>query len=303
MLGKMFIESLARVRVEVAIASEYRYSNPISSNGTLVIAISQSGETADTLAGLRLAKMNGSSVISLVNVMSSTIARESHGVMPLMAGPEIGVASTKAYTAQVVALYLFAIQLAKAKNTINQESEQNIITAINTLPELLANTLQLTKNSVKETAELFSAANSTAFLGRQGEHVTALEGSLKLKEIAYINSFGYASGEFKHGPIALVTNQLPIICMCVHGTMYDKMISNIQEVYARKGRIIIVTDKTDKTIDQLSDNIFPVLKTSEELLQPVLSILPLQLYAYYVATNRKCDVDQPRNLAKSVTVE
>ncbi|TVR41288.1 MAG: glutamine--fructose-6-phosphate transaminase (isomerizing) [Planctomycetota bacterium] len=303
LLGKRFLESLARIHVEVDISSEYRYRNPVASGGTLVVAISQSGETADTLASLRLAKSKFIPVVSLVNVMDSTIARESDGVMPLLAGPEIGVASTKAYTAQVFALYAFALHLARVKGRIDGEQMRRHLDGMRPIPELVAHSLALAEDRVLAAAELFTPANATVFLGRGGEFPTALEGALKLKEISYVHAMGYAGGEFKHGPIALVTPSLPVVCICPRDAMYEKMISNIEEVRARQGRIIAVGDADDDTLAGIADICFPVLRSEDELLQPLLSILPLQRYAYHVARGRNCDVDQPRNLAKSVTVE
>jgi glucosamine--fructose-6-phosphate aminotransferase (isomerizing) len=303
LLGKRFLEQLARVHVEVDISSEYRYRNPVAGGGTLVVAISQSGETADTLAGVRLAKAKFIPVVALVNVVTSTIAREADGVMPLLAGPEIGVASTKAYSAQVLALYLFALQVAKAKGLLTPEAEAAAVAAARVLPKQVADTLALAEDAVSECADLFHSASATVFLGRGGEHPTALEGALKLKEISYVHAFGYAAGEFKHGPIALVTQHLPVVCLCPKDAMYDKMLSNLQEVRARSGRIIAVGDRDDRQLRDLCDHLFPVLTARDELLQPLLSILPLQRYAYHVARRRNCDVDQPRNLAKSVTVE
>jgi glucosamine--fructose-6-phosphate aminotransferase (isomerizing) len=303
LLGKRFLEQLARIHVEVDISSEYRYRNPVASGGTLVVAISQSGETADTLAGLRLARAKFIPVVALVNVVTSTIARESNGVMPLLAGPEIGVASTKAYTAQVLALYLFALQVAKAKGLLTPEAEKQAIAAARALPEQVAATLREAEEEVVEAADLFASAQATVFLGRLGEHPTALEGALKLKEIAYVHAIGYPAGEFKHGPIALVTQHLPVVCLVPKDAMYEKMLSNLQEVRARSGRIITVGQKDDHHLRDLSDHLFGVRQAQDELLQPILSVLPLQRYAYHVARRRDCDVDQPRNLAKSVTVE
>ena len=303
MLGKRFLEQLARIHVEVDISSEYRYRNPVASGGTLVVAISQSGETADTLAGLRLARAKFIPVIGLVNVVTSTIARESNGVMPLLAGPEIGVASTKAYTAQVLALWLFALQVAKAKGLLSAEAERAALRAARDLPQQAERTLRQAEEPVVDAADLFASAQATVFLGRGGEHATALEGALKLKEIAYVHAIGYPAGEFKHGPIALVTQHLPVVCLCPRDAMYEKMLSNLQEVRARSGRIIAVGAGNDHALRDLSDHLFPVEQAGDELLQPILSILPLQRYAYHVARRRDCDVDQPRNLAKSVTVE
>jgi glucosamine--fructose-6-phosphate aminotransferase (isomerizing) len=301
--GKRYLEALARVHVEVDISSEYRYRNPVASGGTLVVAISQSGETADTLAGLRLAKAKFIPVVGLVNTVTSTIARESNGVMPLLAGPEIGVASTKAYTAQLTALHLFALQMAKAKGLLPAAEEARQIAALRNLPDQVSKTLAGCEAAVVETADIFAAASDSVFLGRGGEHPTALEGALKLKEIAYVHASGYPAGEFKHGPIAQVTAKLPVVCMCPRDALREKMLSNIQEVKARSGRIIGVGAGDDRELRDLADLVLPVGKTDDELLQPILSILPLQRYAYHVAVRRKCDVDQPRNLAKSVTVE
>jgi glucosamine--fructose-6-phosphate aminotransferase (isomerizing) len=303
LLGKRFLEQLARIHVEVDISSEYRYRNPVASGNTLVVAISQSGETADTLAGLRLARAKFIPVVGLVNTVTSTIARESNGVMPLLAGPEIGVASTKAYTAQVLALYLFALQVARAKGLLDPAAEAQALAAARALPELAAATLAGAEDAVVEAADLFAAAQATVFLGRGGEHPTALEGALKLKELAYVHAVGYPAGEFKHGPIALVTSHLPVICLCPRDALYEKMLSNLQEVRARAGRVIAVGQAGDRALRDLSDHLFPVARAGEDLLQPLLSVLPLQRYAYHVARRRNCDVDQPRNLAKSVTVE
>ena len=303
LLGKRFLEHLARVHVEVDISSEYRYRNPVAGGDTLVVAISQSGETADTLAGLRLARSKFLPVVSLVNVVTSTIARESNGVMPLFAGPEIGVASTKAYTAQVVALYLFALQMARAKGLLDEEAERAAVAGVVALPDQVASTLATSEGPVAEAAELFSAADATVFLGRAGEYATALEGALKLKEIAYVHAAGYPAGEFKHGPLAVVTSHLPVVCMCPQDATYDKMLSSLQEVRARHGRIIAVGHAGDDALVDLADHVFPVARTADALLQPLMSVLPLQRYAYHVARRRDCDVDQPRNLAKSVTVE
>ena len=303
LLGKRYLEQLARVHVEVDISSEYRYRNPVASGDTLVVVISQSGETADTLESMRMAKAKFLPVVGLVNVVTSTIAREANGVMPLFAGPEIGVASTKAYTAQVLALYLFALQVAKAKGLLPLEEERKAIASMRALPDLARRTLAEAEPAIIEAADIFSAAEATVFLGRLGEHPTALEGALKLKEIAYVHAIGYPAGEFKHGPIALVTQHLPVVCICPKDAMYEKMLSNLQEVKARAGRVIAVGDGSDRHLQDVADVVFPVVTSPEPLLQPILSILPLQRYAYHVAIRRDCNVDQPRNLAKSVTVE
>ncbi|MHC5068107.1 MAG: glutamine--fructose-6-phosphate transaminase (isomerizing) [Planctomycetota bacterium] len=302
-VGKRALEQLARVHVEVDISSEYRYRNPVVGGGTLVVAISQSGETADTLASLRLARSKFIPVVSLVNVVDSTMARESDGVLPLMAGPEIGVASTKAYTAQVLALHLFALQVARAKGRLDDAALAHEIAQCQRLPQLVEQTLKLGEDAVCDAADIFTAAQATVFLGRGGEYVTALEGALKLKEIAYVFATGYAAGEFKHGPIALVSESLPLICMCPDDAMREKNLANIDEVRARAGRIIGVGPGDDHDLAERCDWVFPVPTCGQPLLQPLLSILPLQRYSYHVARNRDCDVDQPRNLAKSVTVE
>ncbi|MFW5830420.1 MAG: glutamine--fructose-6-phosphate transaminase (isomerizing), partial [Planctomycetota bacterium] len=259
LLGKRFLEHFARVHVEVDISSEYRYRNPVASGGTLVVPISQSGETADTLASLRLARSMFMPVIALVNVMDSSIARESDGVMPLLAGPEIGVASTKAYTAQVLALYLFALQLARAKGLLSEAVEASSLTAARELPEQCIQTLALCEEPVRTCAELLRAAHATVFLGRGGKHATAMEGALKLKEIAYVHAMGYAAGEFKHGPIALVTDTLPVVCIVPRDHMYDKMLSNLEEVRARSGRVIAIGSHEDGGLEALSDHLLPVL--------------------------------------------
>jgi glutamine---fructose-6-phosphate transaminase (isomerizing) len=235
--------------------------------------------------------------------VTSTIARESSGVLPLFAGPEIGVASTKAYTAQVVALWLFALQLARAKGLLDDAGERAAVAAALALPAQIRDTLTGCERAVAETAELFAPAEASVFLGRLGEHPTALEGALKLKEIAYVHANGYPAGEFKHGPIALVTSHLPVVCIAPRDDSYEKMLSNLQEVKARHGRLIAVGHADDHELESLCDAVFPVQRTHDALLQPVLSILPLQRYAYHVAKRRGCNVDQPRNLAKSVTVE
>ena len=303
LLAKRFIEHLAGIPVEVEVASEYRYRKPVAIPGGLAVAISQSGETADTLASMRLAKQLGLPAIALVNVVTSTIAREAHGVMPLFAGPEIGVASTKAYTAQVLALYLFALQIAKAKGLLTPVAEAVILEQLRQLPEQVRATLAGCESAVTDAAELFAPADASVFLGRLGEHPTALEGALKLKEIAYIHANGYPAGEFKHGPIALVTATLPVVCLCPQDEAYEKMLSNVQEVRARHGRLIGVGHADDQHLRDLCDHVFPVERAHALAMQPILCILPLQRYAYHVAKRRGCNVDQPRNLAKSVTVE
>ena len=250
-----------------------------------------------------MGKELGAQVVSLVNVENSTIARESHGVLPLLAGPEIGVASTKAYTAQALALYFFALRVAQAKGSVEAATLQCALNAARSLPSQCHATLQECEDEIIAAADLFTPAYSTIFLGRGPEHVSALEGALKLKEIAYIHAEGYPAGEFKHGPIALVTNAMPVVCVAPLGPYYEKMLSNIEEVRARSGRLIAVSQPGDDKLEGLCDHLFPIARTDNELLHPIVSILPLQRYSYHVANRRGCDVDQPRNLAKSVTVE
>jgi glucosamine--fructose-6-phosphate aminotransferase (isomerizing) len=265
------------------------------------MAISQSGETADTLAGIRQAKSQFMKVLSVCNVSASSIARESDACVDMCAGPEIGVASTKAYVAELVVLNLLALHLSRLRWTIDETSEQLVTGELQTLPDKIGKILA-NHDAVLECAERFKDAQHFIFLGRGYDYPTALEGALKLKEISYIHATGYPAGEFKHGPIALVEENLPVVCVATRGELYDKMISNIHEVRARRGKIIAVVTEGDTETQKLADHTIVVPEASDHL-GPILTVVPLQLLAYHVALNRGCDVDKPRNLAKSVTVE
>ncbi len=299
--GKYVIEALARVPVLIDVSSEFRYRNPILDKKTLVVAISQSGETADTLAAVREAKAKGAKVVSIINAVGSSITRESDGVLYIHAGPEIGVASTKAYTAQLSMLYLFALKLAAVHKTLSASETKKIISALRHIPAIY-NKMLRHKEHIAKIAKENSHFGCFLYLGRNLNYPSALEGALKLKEISYIPAEGYAAGEMKHGPIALIDEYRAVVCVAVQSGTYEKMISNIQEILSRKGKIIAIATEGDQTIRDHSHEVFFVPST-HPLLTPLLAVIPLQLFAYYVAVSRGCDVDQPRNLAKSVTVE
>ena len=301
LLGKNYLERFARVATEVDLSSEFRYRNPIAEGDTMVVAISQSGETADTIAGIHEAKAKFCRVLSFVNNTSSTIARDSNAYLDLMAGPEIGVASTKAYTAQLLNLLLYSLLLAGIKWISSKEERKAIFQEIRKLPDQMEQILARA-DEIKAWAPDFKETKDFVFLGRSYNHPTALEGALKLKEISYIHASGYAGGEFKHGPIALITDEVPVVCIAPKTEIYDKMVSNIEEVRARKGKIISIHTEGDTEIPAMSDYSFAIPEC-EDYLTPILAALPLQLLAYYVAVERGCEPDQPRNLAKSVTVE
>jgi glucosamine--fructose-6-phosphate aminotransferase (isomerizing) len=300
LIGKYMIEEMARIPTDVEYASEFRYRNPIVDERTLVIAISQSGETADTLAALLEAKQRGARTLGLVNVVGSTIAREVDGGLYLRCGPEIGVASTKAFTSQVAALALVTMRFARLKDMSLLEGKR-WVAALSALPDQVRGILDRAEE-VKVLAERFADANNALYLGRGVNFPTALEGALKLKEISYIHAEGYPAAEMKHGPIALIDENMPVIVVAPRDAIYGKIVSNVQEVRARGGRIIAITNPGDEEISALADATFIVPETLD-LLTPILTIIPLQLFSYYVAVNRGCNVDQPRNLAKSVTVE
>ncbi len=300
LIGEYMLEEYCRVPVEVEYASEFRYRDPIIQDDNLVIVISQSGETADTLAALREAKRKGATVMGLVNVVGSTIARETHGGTYLHAGPEIGVASTKAFTSQVTALALLTIMIARTK-TMSAEEGRKIVKEMKTLPEKVEAALK-TDAIVKEIAAEFKDKRNFLYLGRGYNYPVALEGALKLKEISYIHAEGYPAAEMKHGPIALIDEDMPVVVIATQDSTYEKIASNIEEVKARRGRVIAVVSEGDTKLDRLVDYTIPIPNTLN-LLQPIVSIIPLQLLAYHIAVMRGCDVDQPRNLAKSVTVE
>ena len=300
LIGEMMIEELCRIPVEVEYASEFRYRNPIVTPRTLCIVISQSGETADTLAAMREAKRRGARTLGLVNVVGSTIAREDDGGIYLHAGPEIGVASTKAFTSQVVALALFTLKLARLRD-LSVARGREIAQALADLPAQIQSILDRA-DEIEALAEEFKRASNFLYLGRGYNFPAALEGALKLKEISYIHAEGYPAAEMKHGPIALIDEMMPVVCIAPHDSVFDKITSNIQEVKARKGRVIAITTRDEASLAGKIDYEFRIPETVD-LLTPILASVPLQLLAYYIAVKRGCNVDQPRNLAKSVTVE
>ncbi len=301
LVGKYILESICAIPVSVDVSSEFRYRDLLINKETLVIAISQSGETADTLAGVRQAKKHGSVVLSLCNVLGSTLTRESDGVIYIHAGPEIGVASTKAYTAQLAALYLFAFYLARIKNIVPQDKINKYLEELRQIPKQQEEILK-GQDRIANLAHRHSHFGSFLYLGRNINFPSALEGALKLKEISYIPAEGYAAGEMKHGPIALIDEYRAVVCVACESKVYEKMVSNLQEIRARKGKIIAIATAGDEKIkEQTKEVIF--IPRCNELFSPLLVALPLQLIAYHIAVKRGCDVDQPRNLAKSVTVE
>jgi len=301
LIGEYMIEEYCRIPVEVEYASEFRYRDPIIKDDNLVIAVSQSGETADTLAALREAKRKGATVMGIVNVVGSSIARETHGGTYIHAGPEIGVASTKAFTSQVTALALLTVMLARAKS-MSAETGRQFIKELRSLSEKVTKALE-TDDTVKRIAEEFKDKRNFLYLGRGYNFPVALEGALKLKEISYIHAEGYPAAEMKHGPIALIDEDMPVVVIATRDSTYEKIISNIQEVKARHGRVIAVVSEGDHSLDNLVDYTIPIPTSNVNFLQPIISIIPLQLLAYHIAVMRGCNVDMPRNLAKSVTVE
>jgi len=301
LIGEYLIEEFARVPVEVEYASEFRYRNPVLSQGDVVIAISQSGETADTLAALKMAKERGALILGICNVVGSSIARETDAGVYTHAGIEIGVASTKAFTAQVTVLTMLAIRLAYRKGTLAEEQYAELISELAGVPEKVR-TILVSHPSIKTVAEKIKDCINALYLGRGILFPVALEGALKLKEISYIHAEGYAAGEMKHGPIALVDDNLPVMVVAPRDNYYEKIVSNIQEVKARKGNIIAVVTEGDTRLKEMADYSIEIPR-SHPAVSPLLSIIPLQLLAYYIAVLRGCNVDQPRNLAKSVTVE
>jgi glucosamine--fructose-6-phosphate aminotransferase (isomerizing) len=301
LVGKYVLEKLAKIQTDVDFSSEFRYREPVLNQNTLVIAISQSGETADTLAGVKMVKENGLEVLSIVNVKDSSIARESDYVLYINAGPEIGVASTKAYTAQILILTLLSLEVGLLRGYVSEEEFQTLRKELNEIPSMIRKVLD--KNAqIKEVADKFLDAKYFMFLGRGVNYPTALEGALKLKEISYIHAIGYAAGEMKHGPLALVDKDLPVVFINPYTSVYEKSINNLEEVKARGGVILSVITEGDEKMKALSDYTFEIPRVNE-LFTPIVSIIPLQLFAYHVAVGRGCDVDKPRNLAKSVTVE
>ena len=300
-IAKYMIEEVARIPVETDLASEFRYRNPIITENTLAIAISQSGETADTLAAIREAGELGATTLGIVNVIESTIARETDGVLYTHAGPEIGVASTKAFTTQLAAVAMLAIKLGRLKGTLDTAGARRLITALREVPAEMEALLQDT-SQYEEIAPTYSRSNSFLFLGRGNQYPIAMEGALKLKEISYIHAEGYAAGEMKHGPIALIDRNMPVVVLSPQNSVYDKTASNMEEVKARGGRIIAIGTEGDQRLSSFAD-VMISLPAIDEFVQPLLSVLAVQLLAYHIADFKGTDVDQPRNLAKSVTVE
>jgi glucosamine--fructose-6-phosphate aminotransferase (isomerizing) len=303
--GKYMIEQLARVPVEVDYGSEYRYRSPIVPNNTLAVVITQSGETADTLAALREAKQEGACSLSICNVVGSMATRETEGTIYTHAGPEIGVASTKAFTSQLVALYLLGLRLGQARGVLSPDASKPHIDALLQLPQLLEQALKLAPE-VEEVAGRFYNRTDFLYLGRGINYPIALEGALKLKEISYIHAEGYPAGEMKHGPIALIDERMPVVTIAPQDAVFEKMIGNMQEVKARGGSVIALTTRGELKLHAILDankDIVLELPKAPQLLTPIVMTIPLQLLAYDIAVRRGCDVDQPRNLAKSVTVE
>ena len=301
LVAEYIIEELCRIPVEVEYASEFRYRNPIVHKGDVIIAISQSGETADTLVALEKAKENGAFIFGIVNAVGSSIARISHAGAYTHAGPEIGVASTKAFTGQLVVLAMMALKIAKEKGTISDARHHALILELADIPEKVDAILKNAKE-IEKIAQIYKNASDFLFLGRGYNFPVALEGALKLKEISYIHAEGYPAAEMKHGPIALVDENLPVVFIATKDTYHEKIVSNMQEIKARKGKIISIVTEGDEISPGLSDHYFSI-PTADELLAPILTVIPLQLLSYYVGTAKGIDVDKPRNLAKSVTVE
>ncbi|MBI3510296.1 MAG: glutamine--fructose-6-phosphate transaminase (isomerizing) [Bacteroidetes bacterium] len=301
LVGEYLFEDLARIPVEVEYASEFRYRNPVIYENDVVIAISQSGETADTLAAVELAKSKGATIFGVCNVVGSTIPRHTHGGSYTHAGPEIGVASTKAFTAQVTVLTLMALLLGHQRGTITESHYHEMLSELEAVPSKIEKVLKL-NDQLKYLATIFKDAKNFLYLGRSYTFPVALEGALKLKEISYIHAEGYPAAEMKHGPIALIDDEMPIVVIATKGTSYEKVVSNIQEVKARKGKIIAVVTEGDTIVKKMADHVIEIPETDEKLV-PLVSVVPLQLLAYHIAVMRGCNVDQPRNLAKSVTVE
>jgi len=301
MVGEYLFEEFARIPVEVEYASEFRYRNPIVGEDDLVIAISQSGETADTMAAIELAKNRGATIIGICNVVGSSIARITHAGSYTHAGPEIGVASTKAFTAQVTVLTLMALMVGQKKGVLSGGHFHRLLNELDAIPEKVQKVLG-TEAQIKYIADIYKNATNALYLGRGYTFPVALEGALKLKEISYIHAEGYPAAEMKHGPIALIDEAMPVIVIATKGASYEKVVSNIQEVKARKGKVIAIVTEGDTVVKDLADHVIEIPETSDALV-PLLSVVPLQLLSYHIAVMRGCNVDQPRNLAKSVTVE
>lgn len=301
LIGKQIIESFCRIPVEVEYASEFRYRNPVINSDDVIIAVSQSGETADTLAAVKLVKENGAFVFGICNAIGSSIPRATNTGSYIHVGPEIGVASTKAFTGQVTVLVMLALALAKEKGTITDELYTSVVKELSGIPEKIKKMLEL-NDRISELSRTFTYAHNFLYLGRGYNYPVALEGALKLKEISYIHAEGYPAAEMKHGPIALIDSDMPVVVVAPHDEMYKKVLSNIQEIKARRGKIIALVSKGDDTISKIADEVIEMPETLE-CLEPLIASIPLQLLAYHVAVCKGKDVDQPRNLAKSVTVE
>jgi glutamine---fructose-6-phosphate transaminase (isomerizing) len=301
LVAEYIIEELCRLNVEVEYASEFRYRNPVVHEGDIIIAISQSGETADTLVAIETAKAKGAIILGVVNVVGSSIARASHGGAYTHAGPEIGVASTKAFTAQLAVLTMIALKIATIKGTISHERYMLLLKELNEVPEKVAWVLK-NSDKIKALAEKYKDADDFLYLGRGYNFPVALEGALKLKEISYIHAEGYPAAEMKHGPIALVDETLPVVFIATKDAYHEKVVSNMQEIKARKGKVVSVITEGDEHSTSLSDDVM-IIPEADEIVAPMISVVPLQLLAYYIGVARGCDVDKPRNLAKSVTVE
>ena len=301
LIGKQLLETFCRIPVNVEYASEFRYRNPVVSADDVVIALSQSGETADTLAAIELAKEHGAFIYGICNAIGSSIPRATHTGTYIHVGPEIGVASTKAFTGQVTVLTMLALTLAEAKGTIKRDEYVKVVEELTAIPEKIKEVLK-SNDAIADLARTFTYAHNFLYLGRGFSYPVALEGALKLKEISYIHAEGYPAAEMKHGPIALIDSDMPVVVIATHNTMYKKVRSNIQEIKARNGRVIALVSKGDKTISQIADAVIELPDTMD-CLEPLVATIPLQLLAYHVAVCKGKDVDQPRNLAKSVTVE
>jgi glucosamine--fructose-6-phosphate aminotransferase (isomerizing) len=301
LVGKFLLEDAARIPIEVDYGSEYRYRNPIIDENTLVIGVTQSGETADTIAGMQEAKKKGAKLITICNVIGAAATRMSDGVIYTNAGPEIGVASTKAFTTQLTAFYLLALYIRQLRGD-DIDDRRYAMHELSVIPHKIEDILSKQEKHIEALAHKYAKSQDFLFLGRGVHYPIALEGALKLKEISYIHAEGYPAGEMKHGPIALIDENLPVVAIATHTPVYDKVVSNLQEVKARDGKLIVICDEGDEEMKKFADDVIEIPWTTEPL-QPILTVIPTQLLAYYIALRRGCDVDQPRNLAKSVTVE
>ena len=301
LIGKQIIENLCRIPVEVEYASEFRYRNPVVGSGDVVIAISQSGETADTLAAVELAKKNGAFIYGICNAIGSSIPRATHTGSYIHVGPEIGVASTKAFTGQVTVLTMLALALGKEMGTVDDETYQTIVRELNDIPKKMQEVLKL-NDRIADLSRTFTYAHNFLYLGRGFSYPVAMEGALKLKEISYIHAEGYPAAEMKHGPIALIDSDMPVVVIATHNAMYEKVLSNIQEIKARQGKVIALVSGGDDTVSKIADEVLEIPDTLD-CLEPLIATIPLQLLAYHIAVCKGKNVDQPRNLAKSVTVE